>query len=200
MLTEWESLLNSLNLTGIACLSSEKELFEFEQKCGFKLPESYKNYCRVFGRGRFKDKDMTIFEILPTPWIDDTIAENLDILEGQFIYDDSPLEKHLKKHGFYIGIAVDFRFFWDLDSYQESDDEYDIYARTEWDYGLHKVGRSFFEFIQDFCIGQAGIRAFPELSATDEDGNPLNTNEFTRPMVTREELYGRYRPGVAELP
>jgi SMI1-KNR4 cell-wall len=193
MLTEWEDLLNSLNLTGVACISSEQEISEFEEKCGFKVPESYKNYCRVFGRGTFKDKDITIYEIWPPDWIDEIVLERLSMREAQFVDDDSPLAIHLKDHGCYIGLAEDICFFWDLDSYQESDDEYDIYARTESDNGLYKVGRNFLQFIQDFCIGQVGIRDFPDLIflSTDENDNPLNTNEFTRPKVVRQEYYER---------
>jgi hypothetical protein len=192
MLTEWEDLLNSLNLTGLACVSSEQEISEFEEKCGFKVPESYKNYCRIFGHGTFKDKDLAIYEIGPISWIDAVILESFSIREAQFTDDELPLAIHLKDHGFYIGIAEDICFFWDLGSCQSSDDEYDIYARTESDNGLYKVGRNFFQFIRDFCIGQVGTRDFPGLIflPTDENNNPLNTNEFTRPAMTRKEIYG----------
>jgi hypothetical protein len=54
--------------------------------------------------------------------------------------------------------------FWDLRSYNKLDKSYDIYwANSDCFSGdIYKIGRDFYEFITEFCLGEQSYEILPE--------------------------------------
>jgi hypothetical protein len=48
------------------------------------------------------------------------------------------------------GAGMDF--FWDTRTYSQVDNSYDIYVASLHNYRWYKVGRSFLQFVQTFCV------------------------------------------------
>ena len=51
---------------------------------------------------------------------------------------------------------------WDLRTYQSEDDSYDIFLLRIDEPSMHLIGRDFFQFIRDFCLGTEALRRLPE--------------------------------------
>jgi hypothetical protein len=53
-------------------------------------------------------------------------------------------------------------FLWDLGSYSSEDDSYDIYCLQLNSIKSYFLGRSFFEFVSEFCVGKRISQIIPE--------------------------------------
>lgn len=166
-------------------LWNENSFLKFEAETGLILPRDYKEFCKVFGTGilgdymiircpdtNFSDsrkevirdeirgfpveniREVIIDETTGIPAVSD-IAEPLDInstitlLDSAFVFgDNSDSEVPM----------------WDLRTYSQLDQSYDIYiSRTEDFSGdIYKVGRDFYEFICEFCLGEKSYKVLPE--------------------------------------
>lgn len=54
--------------------------------------------------------------------------------------------------------------FWDMSSYNKSDKNCDIYWANSEDFrgNIYKIGRDFYEFITEFCLGTKSYEILPE--------------------------------------
>ncbi len=88
------------------------------------------------------------------------------INSGQITPDEEKaiLLNKLLNHGYPFGDTTNGdRFFWDLTSYNEVDQSYDIYWIPD-ENAIHitYIGRDFFEFISEFCLGQKSSKLLPK--------------------------------------
>ena len=69
--------------------------------------------------------------------------------------------------------------FWDLKSYDEKDKSCDIYwANSDcFDGNIYKIGRDFYEFITEFCLGTKSYEILPEEEWVSQEDIQQN---FTR--------------------
>lgn len=157
----WRSLLNSLEIVENKghCLSTEEQLIEFEARLGFVLPAAYKEFCQVFGGGTFGN----FIDIwCPTSqdaaynYKTDTLRDSIEILSSASREsNDVASIQVLLDSAFIFGGNDSYTALWDLRTYREADQSYDIYWILSRIYPgeIHLVCRDFFEFVQDFCLG-----------------------------------------------
>lgn len=167
----WRDLLSGLEIieSSSDCLFTEDELIESEAKLGFILPAAYKEFCQVFGSGSFGD----FIEILCPTF--DTVASStygieamkssrvmLSISQKENIDTNSILA--LLDSAFTFGGNDAYTALWDLRTYGEIDQSYDIYWTLSSIYPgeNYLVGRDFFEFVRDFCLGEKPYEVLPE--------------------------------------
>ena len=164
MIEKWQNLLAQLEILenkgwGIW---SEERLLAFEAKTGITLPADYKDFFQVFGKGMFGNycrislpnnsrTEMLLTEIdelydsVASPTMDKISLENL--VTNSLIFGNT-VHSHL--------------IFWDLRTYSERDRSYDIYFGDIIYADIHQVGRNFFEFVRDFCLGMKSYEVLPE--------------------------------------
>lgn len=163
----WEEMLPLIEFLGDdsgSTLSTEFMLQEFEQQHNINFPPDYREFCRLFGTGiannwlqllcpgtsriaaSQEDLVLTANYIREFPSRDLTVdQQKLDILENGFIFADE---------------GASCVLLWNLKTYRADDQSYDMYW-AEWDSpqseileeDIKFVGRSFFEFVRDFCYG-----------------------------------------------
>jgi hypothetical protein len=171
-LQKWTSLLAELEVGKFGGeIFTEEQLSDFESQYNIILPIEYKEYCQVFGTGQFGEF-MDI--VCPSNRLIEVSNNLLNSIRSAA--DDIP-----KSRANYLAISIDaimdlldsaFVFggyddsivLWDLRTYQEDDHSYDIYWALSEDFmgDIYKVGRSFFEFIRDFCLGEKAFEVLPE--------------------------------------
>ncbi|MGG6239463.1 SMI1/KNR4 family protein [Nodosilinea sp. AN01ver1] len=163
-----EDLVSSLEIVGSPNpdIFTLEDLAQFEMEAGFRLPDDYKQFCRTLGSGQFgghmkiccprieySRKSISFMKI--ALWLAkeefgnfDLAQEIKDLLNACFVFGTNPNCQDV---------------VWDLRTYQESDDSYDIYLipldpLDE----FYFLGRSFLKFLEDFCIGEQGYKNLPE--------------------------------------
>lgn len=157
------------------CLSnlSEEELNLFESKTRLVLPQEYREYCQVFGSGRFGLNDFYI-DCPSLQYLEKRLGSNQCILEahiprivkkGHTVV--KPCEAtELLKNAYLIGSGIEDQLFvFDLRTYSEQDRSYDIYATlsdTPDGAEIYYLGRSFYSFIRDVCLGTATNKNFTD--------------------------------------
>jgi hypothetical protein len=165
---------------------SEQELEEYELILKHHLPLEYKNFCRVFGEGRFSDDEFCI-NCQDTLDPIENLESNPSILEScleTFKYEHqwtSQLQS-LVENAYLFGWGNNkLIFVFDLRTWSDSDQSYDIYGLKFSDCYCYQVGRDFFKFIQEGCIGGKINKEFPNLiSPLESDG----TNDLSRRSST----------------
>ena len=148
---KWRVLLNQLE---IFQLHSEKSFWEkedikkFEHDENIILPAEYKIFCQVFGTG--------------------ILGEDISIFRPDYYY-YKLIRKDFDQYVLLFGrIEDECLLFWDLRTYSDLDRSYDIFIISE--YGFppynipHRVGRNFYFFIRDFCLGMKIPIPLPEES------------------------------------
>ena len=187
VLEKWETLLASLTVVRKSDLiCSEAQIAQVEKELGFQLPAGYPEYCRVFGSGSLGQSDPhpDFFRIYcpccPPSSIDilrtghRLIGLKLD-LDASRPSGDEEKEKtayRLLESGYAFGdTGRADSFMWDLTTYSEGDRSYDIYwAPDEGVEEITLVGRDFFDFVNEFCLGDHWKIMFPEEDFTDTPG------------------------------
>lgn len=180
---KWKTLFQQLEVIETSdgqAISSEEELFTFEMETGIILPSEYKDFCQVFGSGRFGDL-VKIF--CPSR---DLLFESIESIK----YLKEQVEKYPSKNRQWdrqiqtlLNSALMFGgddrvniALWDLRTYEESDKSYDIYwvKYDDFEDEIYRVGRIFFDFVHDFCLGRKSYKRLPKSMRPE----PCNT--FTR--------------------
>jgi hypothetical protein len=170
MLSEWNQLLEQIKIDGsVWTCSSESDLRNFETRTGIVLPTAYKEFCQVFGSGEF---DLLFIYAIAAddPPMEIHTEDNLECLMMQDPFDyDEALRRNLERlkalvsHSLLFGANGDGSiFFWDLETYSSDDESYDIYVASFDDYSDYKIGRSFFNFVRDICLGDEEYSSLPE--------------------------------------
>jgi SMI1 / KNR4 family (SUKH-1) len=189
LIKKWEALLATLTVIQQSSLiCSEAEIEQVEKELGFKFPTGYKEYCHIFGSGSLGQGDAPAFfrVYCPCPSISsvdirqtghDLIGLKLDFNASEPLEDEDKAKviHRLLENGYaFGGTDIADSFIWDLTTYREEDQSYDIYwvpdERVE---KTRLVGRDFFEFIDKFCLGTGLKIMFPEEYVSDN----LNAHE-----------------------
>lgn len=174
---KWVDLFEKTKIIGEPTPSSNNEIIEFESYAKIFMPQEFKDFCRVFGSGHFGNS--RVFIDCPREDFIDYHEEKIerreilliDIAEGSENY-------NFLQYSYPIGTGVnDTHILFDLKSYQESDQSYDLYLYTDLDQNRYYFGRSFFDFIIDVCIEK---RVFSEILLEQEylDDNPMKHKVF----------------------
>lgn len=168
---KWEHLLAQLEI--LSCgqeIFSEEELRNAEAKAGFVFPLEYKRFCQVFGTGMF---GQFIGISCPTDyWLESSRVQleairydilNLSSNEQSQIMNMDPILELLDAAFIFGDDSGAHVALWDLRTYSESDLSYDIYwmASDEFDGNIYRIGRNFFEFVRDFCLGNKAYEILP---------------------------------------
>jgi len=191
IIKKWEAMSATLKIVQKSSLiCSEAEIEQVEKELGFKFPAGYKEYCRIFGSGSLGQGDapkfFRVYCPCPSPSSVDIRETGYNLIGLKLDLDASePLEDaekakilhRLLENGYAFGDTdIADRFIWDLTTYREVDQSYDIYwipdERVE---EITLVGRDFFEFIDKFCLGTGLKIMFPEEDASD---NPNAQERF----------------------
>ena len=171
MIKQWEALMVQLEVNGDNIEQgtwSQNNLQTFETETGIVLPEDYKEYCQIFGTGRLGNY-MRIYcpniyySELTLGAIRDEIDQASDPTHSEIMNIEDI--KQLLDCAFVFGdnASADI-VFWDLRTYQNLDKSYDIYLANSdcFDGEIHKVGRIFYEFVLDFCLGTKSLEILPD--------------------------------------
>lgn len=166
---KWQELLAQLEVFGNeGSTLNEEYLLRFERETGLILPDDYKKFCQVFGAGRFGD----FLNIYCPPHNPQFYLETLKHEATRTHVSLEKLEKnmkveaiiHLVEAGFVLGDDSGSSIvFFDLNSYKESDKSCDIYWAScpDFEGEIYRIGRDFFEFICDFCLGTKSYEILP---------------------------------------
>jgi hypothetical protein len=171
---KWQKLLNLLVIvTDHRSTNSQEEIQEFEWQTKIILPADYKSFCQIIGGGSFNNfAFINNVTNLKRIWeaeinIKNEINErrkNLELNEQELEkirqeYDPDgtiTLYYDLINRSLNFGSAstseIDYRIYWDLTTYNEQDQSYDIYIDDFGNYEIYKIGRDFFNFITDYCL------------------------------------------------
>jgi hypothetical protein len=167
ILQRWQTLFNQLEVIdrGNSVTSSKAELLAFEAATGIILPLGYKEFCQVFGWGTFGN----FVDIYgkPNMELSEELIEYLKIELKQLKKWDSFLnleatETLLNSAFMFGGTSRRESFLWDLRTYSESDQSYDIYLARLGHLPVYLVGRDFIEFVRDFCLGMKAFEVLPQ--------------------------------------
>ena len=185
---KWLSLVRELKVTGAkesSCSASEVKRLEVE--LGVIFPVGYKEYCEVFGAGElggFIRVFCPCFTDVPEQARNTTFtlgslqgSGGLEALEQELDWEtDRQIKGHSRVDGTRLSLlkrilSQAFAFgddpnahiyMWDLTSYNDSDRSCDIYMVPTDDLdGTRLVGRDFFEFVHDFCLGSKASEVLP---------------------------------------
>lgn len=180
---KWETLITTLTVAKKSSLiCSEVEIERAEKELGFKFPVGYKEYCRVFGSGSLGQGDAPTFFRVYCPCCPQTLFDirhtghnliglkiDVEAIEPIEDVDKAQLLYRLLDYGYVFGDSdrAD-RFIWDITTYSEEDQSYDIYwIPDEEAEEITLVGRNFFDFLDKFCLGTGWKIMFPEEYLSD---------------------------------
>jgi hypothetical protein len=153
--------------------TSEEILSRMEQLTGNKLPVEYKEFCLTFGQGCFYTGAIDIDSPpAEAKYLDAYIESQLSIssaweLEEQEVADfysipPSRLDiQNLSRTCSQIGGMGSSLLLLDNRTYADIDKSCDIYFLTD-GLGEFYAGRSFFEFVRDYCLGTKLRETYPE--------------------------------------
>ena len=180
MISKWQALFEEVEIIDRklgAEIWNVDEIYTFEKNTGIKLPADYKEFCQVFGTGQFGNyvniycPNINVSEIylnaikLDIQAIKDNINSYLFTKKhkkGDVKFD---LIEELINSSFVFGDnVVSDVFFWDLRTFRDSDKSYDIYMANSdcCDGDIYKIGRDFYDFIYNFCLGMKCFEILPE--------------------------------------
>ena len=185
-LEKWKTLLAQTEViyenTDHLWTQSSSQLLEYQNKTGVTLPSEYKEFCQIFGSGSFTKNEFQIFCPDPTDEGRGPVSSEDAIVAIKESY-PYPEEVHeLLDSSYMFGVGNGFIFFlFDLRTYSDLDKSYDIYlVDDEINNSVHYLGRSFFEFIQEMCLGERATLEFPMLKnrAESDDGDVTEDERF----------------------
>ncbi|AFY61910.1 SMI1/KNR4 family protein [Synechococcus sp. PCC 6312] len=183
-LNQWYDLLAQLELSGDPSPNKQEDIAAFANICGFKLPQQFQDYCQVFGYGKFAKTQLSIYCINPFN-MDSHLAIDSDIREtfSSYIEEDFPWQYNLLKNSFMFGTGDGYIILlWDLRTYSETDDSYDIYIYEDYNIDMPYcyLGRDFYAFVRDFCMGQNITEAFADIiyPKPDEDDEIIDDPDY----------------------
>lgn len=182
MISDWQKLLERIEVQKDSLtLATEEEILAFEKRTGIILPAGYKEYCQVFGEGEIGHGVIHIY----IPYLYDEFQlerftkEEKEILafhDGDTMYDEIELnnfkllQKLLDSGLVFATISKSQSFFWDLNTYSDDDKSYDIYGMSYHGFVSCKLGRDFFRFVCDYCLGMKKYDDIPlEFQLEDEE-------------------------------
>lgn len=170
-LEQWKQLLNLIEIEEPIPkekVNCPKDCSIFEEYLGFTLPVAYQEFCHIFGTGRFGD----IINLECPDW--EYIKYQNDAIKNiKNDVEEAPFTNQEEKNEYLNLLNSCFMFgsndwiciaIWDLRTYSPIDDSYDIYWIDIETFGnnFFRIGRNFYEFIHDFCLGFKSYNFIPE--------------------------------------
>lgn len=145
------------------------DIERFEELYKIKLPSEFKLFSQVFGEGRFGclaeifcfDKSFSEGE---KKLLTCSISFVEKAIESKYLLTWGSIEQaeKLVKYGFTFAKGFSGEsFVWDLSSYNEEGDNYDIYFISHNDIWSCNLGRSFYDFVVNFCLGNQFFEVLP---------------------------------------
>lgn len=168
---KWLQLINPLQIIGKSEVEFSETDFDIaEKELKLKFPSGYKDFCRVFGAGMLNNhvrlycpyNSQSRFDIRNHLWQMEALQDELSSEKDRFrkgipcdVNDDLiKLLDRISINGITFADTGNANIFiWDLYSYSETDQSYDIFMTTL--DGLRNtelVGRDFYHFIKDYCL------------------------------------------------
>lgn len=168
MIKKWQNLYKQLEIFNFEKKSNlEADLIKIETQTGINLPDEYKNFLLVFGTGRFGNYvGLTIPDTERSKELMGYNLEKLDY-ESQF-WPEHETSKAKELRGIFNSALLfgatpfEQELVWDLRTYSKTDKSYDIYLVKFDGPSAFKVGRNFYEFVCDFCLGLKSHEILPE--------------------------------------
>jgi SMI1 / KNR4 family (SUKH-1) len=162
---DWHSMHEEPRNLGIY---TDEELSAYEMKIGCVLPCEYKGYLKTFGPGLFGKCQFRVDTLCldsPNIGISYSLEGILDCINSETFSDK---ERTVIARGYPFGDSEKAytNLFFDLNTYDSTNRDCDIYGLyTDHDGTgtLYFLGRSFFEFVRDCCVGDKAFKDFPEL-------------------------------------
>ncbi|AFY53590.1 WD40 repeat-containing protein [Rivularia sp. PCC 7116] len=137
---KWQILISQLEIVNKKNLpNTEQDILNFESQTGIILPIDYKVFCQLLGGGTFNGF-IDIHSVITLRKLVEFEIKELEFASGPNNYD----------------------ICWDLTTYSEQDKNYDIYIKTYDDFQWLKLGRDFFTFVIDYCLGMKSFDFLPE--------------------------------------
>lgn len=172
---KWQLLISQLEIVnGNSLPSTEEDILNFESHTGIILPADYKKLCLLLGGGRFNefiDIDNINRLIYNIESQKDVLKYHQPLLDkpNSWFIDSHDLLEGCQKFCPFINSSLKFasgqnnyHIYWDLTTYSDEDKNYDIYIGTWDNYDLIKIGRDFFTFVIDYCLGIKSFDFLPE--------------------------------------
>lgn len=183
MISDWQKLLERIEVQKDSLtLATEAEILAFEKRTGIILPAGYKEYCQVFGEGQIGNAVIDIhIPYCYNQWQLECYTklekETLEFHDADTMYYDEKkrnnfrtIKKLLNSGLVFATICKSQSFFWDLNTYSDDDKSYDIYGMSYYGFVSCKLGRDFFRFVCDYCLGMKKYDDIPlEFQLEDED-------------------------------
>lgn len=144
---------------GILNPSSEEDIKTTQEKLPFKLPQSYIDFIRKFGRGLL----CQLFLIrTPSDLLNFSEFDKKNILDGFALdaWDISKLTKEKAEKLFVFGSSENGdTLCWDLEN--ENNGEFSIWFLGDEDKIVGKVADNLYDFVNNFCINQGIDKYYP---------------------------------------
>lgn len=180
-LEKWRLLFSNLVIAPGRNLKTvtEAELKSFEEESGIVFPVQFKEYCQVLGHGMFGYNEFMIYVPILEDWSSHLFAKQGELEACQDLYPWSQDCLDILDNGYLFGGAAGCaHFVFDLRTYDNSNQSYNIYG-FECHYGfMYNFGHDFFAFVRDYCIGSRAELDCPELLigiASDRDPADLKS-------------------------
>lgn len=183
-IAKWKTLRSELNVAQESeLICSAADIEQAEQDLGFRFPAGYAEFCLVFGSGGLGQTEGDDFFRIYCPA---RLPSRFDICSTGYnlvglkldLQDAEPDENtqmqlafRLLEDGYAFADTCNAdSFFWDLASFDEADESYDIYWKPdEGAAEMRIIGRDFYGFVADFCLRDGWRIMFP-----DEDQPPAS--------------------------
>jgi len=205
LFNKWQDLANEVEFIQvvprdyeISPLLTTEQLEIYQNKAKVILPPDYKAFCQLFGTGEFPYSKTYIrcpnIESLHTGMNSERIVishlysrlkaelkQSEKLEKGKTIKQFRLLKiQNLLESAYLVGyIWTYFTIIFDLSSYDELDQNYDIFALHPTD-GCYFFGRDFYNFVNQFCMKTPVQKMFPELwslLATTKDAAKIDTRQ-----------------------
>jgi hypothetical protein len=171
-------------------ISTEEDISALEARTGLRFPEGYADFCQIFGKGYFGD-DWIHFDVPKRENIESYLRSNSEIVDAYSIgIVDNPNFEDIQKQelisllerSWIFGFGNQVLFLFSQEVYGELNLTCKIYA-FDYDLNLYDLGRDFFAFLEEVCLGERIKEDFPELLESmlplDKTIDQIKTRTFT---------------------
>jgi hypothetical protein len=142
---------------------SNREIADFEEGFKVALPLEFKSFCKTFGAVFFGNEvhiscPNTNYNLERwRQFFRDVLLPQRETFSEWEFHRQEAYEKicDLVEYAYFFGqTSVGLYFCFDLRTYDITDESYDIYIISMVrDFGIECLGRNFFDFIRDYCLG-----------------------------------------------
>lgn len=193
----WHKLVSNLEIVGNNQFSENKQnIQDFESQTGIILPIDYKIFCQLLGKGTFNEfiniYSVTTLKKLVEFEIERILSRQTSEQNPESIH-ENPC-KSINPHFKFASGLNSYDICWDLTTYSEQDKSYDIYIKTYDDYQWLKIGRDFFTFVTDYCLGMKSFDFLPERFQPKHSDfyNLCETSCYEDDTVKKQKLNARF--------